>query len=97
MSDFASFLVFFLDIPERKFPGGGGESPQALSIRRPLAGVSDLGARFCTNLQGSVPLRSKNGPARTASPPSRAAYLTQLLVYKIQGPFFLGPGARGWR
>ena len=36
--------------PQRKFPGGGGESPQASSIRRPLAGVSDLGAsfvRFC--------------------------------------------------
>ena len=31
-SENASFLVFFLDIPERKFPGGGGESPQASSI-----------------------------------------------------------------
>ena len=28
--------------PNRGSPGGGGESPQASSIRRPLAGVSDV-------------------------------------------------------
>ena len=29
--------------PNRGSPGGGGESPQASSIRRPLAGVSNVG------------------------------------------------------
>ena len=48
--DLGSFLAFFWElhslsfvdaVPERRLPGSGGQSPQASSIRRPLAGVSN--------------------------------------------------------
>ena len=62
-SENASFLVFFLDIPERKFPGGGGESPQALSIIRcPLAGVSEPGVSFCQILSDVCNLHATPAP-----------------------------------
>ena len=45
-----------------QFPGGGGESPQASSIiRRPLAGVSDVGQILSTPAM-------QIGPAPSASP-----------------------------
>ena len=47
-SDFPSFLVFFWDIPERKSPGAGGESPQASSIYPPPPGRRvKRWVRFC--------------------------------------------------